>query len=142
MDFIYSSSAKLLKQNTIWNKNILQSAPAIKASILDINNYYTLIMIDIDAPRPSKNTSSPFLHWIISDLNTQKNNKNLVICPYFPPSPPYKNEPHRYEFRLYKQKQKLLSADELHYTPNFDIDKFIAMYDLEYITKNTIKVIY
>ena len=141
MDFIYSSSGKILNQNTIWNKSILQQQPSIEFKIFDNGVYYTLIMIDIDAPRPTENSSSPFLHWIVSNLNN-KNKDNLVICPYFPPSPPYKNEPHRYEFRLYKQKEKILNAHKLHYAANFDIDKFVSMYRLEYNTKNTIKVIY
>ena len=141
MDFICSASGKILKQNIIFNKSVLEKTPAIRASILDKNEYHTLIMIDIDAPRPSKNSSSPFLHWIISNLKPVLNNENLLICPYHPPSPPYKNEPHRYEFRIYKQKEKILSATKLDFTHNFDIDKFASTHSLEYVTKNIIRVV-
>ena len=141
MNFIISNSGQLLNLNTIWNKSILQHQPTIDLKNFDNDVYYTLIMIDIDAPRPTNNSSSPFLHWIISNLNNQ-NKENLVICPYFPPSPPYKNEPHRYEFRLYKQKGKIINAHNLHYMANFDIDKFVSMYNLQYYKNNTIKVIY
>ena len=37
MDFIYSSSGKILKQNNIFNKSVLEKTPVIRASILDKN---------------------------------------------------------------------------------------------------------
>ena len=90
------------------------------------NDFYTIIMVDPDAPYPEKPIYKYYLHWIII-------NNNNEFAEYHPPSPPNDSKPHRYFFFLFKQKsildpnliQKIINRK------NFNLDKFISENNLK-----------
>ncbi|KAL3265391.1 hypothetical protein HHI36_009597 [Cryptolaemus montrouzieri] len=69
--------------------------------------FYTLIMLDPDAP--SRRT--PFwkyqLHWFIGNIQDGNINNGTTIAEYIGAAPPQNSGPHRYIFLLYEQKVHL-----------------------------------
>jgi len=98
------------------------------------NKYYTLMMIDIDAPSHDNPIYSPWLHWLI--INIQNNSKNELI-PYYPPTPPKGSGNHRYIFILYEQQIGQISNNKnITKREKFKLDSFIKSNNL--IEKNRI----
>lgn len=67
----------------------------------------TLIIYDEDAPYPSRNTMSPYLHLLLTNIPDSQIEKGSVIMPYTPPSPPQNSEPHHYVVAVYNQHKKV-----------------------------------
>lgn len=70
----------------------------------DVDEYFSVIMVDPDAPFPKTPTKKYWLHWIVI-------NNNEEAVPYQPPDPPKESDKHRYCFFLFKQKKKLTPED-------------------------------
>lgn len=87
------------------------------------NDYYTIIMVDPDAPSRSNPIYKYWLHLLII-------NNDQIIIPYHPPSPPKKSGKHRYIFYLVKQTHQInmknlnLLNDNSHRS-NFNLADFI-----------------
>ena len=143
MNFIYVNNYKL-DTNNIYHKDIIKTIPTIKFINAVSNKLYTIIMIDIDAPTKNNNIYSPFLHLIVcnikgNDLISTKLNKNIIVS-YYPPSPPLKNDIHRYKFIIYEQKNFINITDNYN-RPIFDINSFIIKYNLKFVSEEIIKII-
>jgi phosphatidylethanolamine-binding protein (PEBP) family uncharacterized protein len=76
----------------------------------DDNTYYTLIMIDSDAPSKNNPIYRNWIHWIItknSNGNTFGNTFGNTLINYMKPLPPQNSREHRYIFILFKQNKKI-----------------------------------
>ena len=63
----------------------------------------TFIIYDEDAPYPSRNTSSPYLHLLVVNIPGNDISQGKVVAPYMPPNPPSNSDPHHYVVALYNQ---------------------------------------
>jgi len=82
--------------------------------------YYTLMMVDPDAPSAKTHEYRHWLHWLIVNIPSSAASgdhidvrKGHIIAPYKGPAPPLHTGSHRYVFLIYRQPQQL---DTLHVT--------------------------
>lgn len=102
------------------------------------SKYYTLIMIDPDAPSKENPYNKYWLHWIKTNI-TDKNDGDLIV-EFNPSAPPKNSGPHRYCIIVFEQKDKL---NLQHYErPKFNLKQFVKDNDLKmvhcviYVTEN------
>lgn len=70
----------------------------------DPEAFYTLIMIDPDAPNREKPTLGEWRHWLVSNIPGNDVDKGEELQLFEEPQPPQGSGLHRYVFLLYKQK--------------------------------------
>uniref|UniRef100_A0A146ZDP1 Phosphatidylethanolamine-binding protein 1 n=1 Tax=Fundulus heteroclitus TaxID=8078 RepID=A0A146ZDP1_FUNHE len=94
--------------------------------------FYTVIMVDPDAPSPKNPKMGPWLHWIVHNI-TKENPKGSTGCLYFGPSPP--RGIHRYVTLIYKQKDGTIDHSKCDYTlrNNFKFGDFVKKNKLDLI---------
>ncbi|KAF3779819.1 HEADING DATE 3A protein [Nymphaea thermarum] len=94
----------------------------------DLRTFYTLVMVDPDAPSPSSPTLGEYLHWMVIDIPATTGSAfgREVVC-YEQPRPSFGI--HRLIFVLFKQLGR-----ETVYAPtwrhNFNTRDFAAQYNL------------
>ncbi|GER53013.1 PEBP (phosphatidylethanolamine-binding protein)family protein [Striga asiatica] len=65
-------------------------------------DYYTLVMVDPDAPSPTKPTLREWLHWLVIDIPGGSDaSEGKELMPYMGPQPPIGT--HRYVFAAFRQ---------------------------------------
>ena len=108
----------------------------------DPKQKYTIIMVDPDAPSPTRPINKYWLHWL--RVNTTDG-----IVPYAGPNPPLdengKLAPHRYYIRIYQQNMSLeptILKNTYKGGGKFDLDGFVAKYQLTLIAETQFKVAY
>ncbi|XP_021726318.1 protein MOTHER of FT and TFL1-like [Chenopodium quinoa] len=90
------------------------------------DNFYTIIMIDPDAPSPSEPKMKEWLHWIIVDIPQGMDaSKGKELVEYMGPKPPTRI--HRYVFVLFRQKGPIAKQWQLPQArSNFSTRNFAA----------------
>ena len=96
---------------------------------------YALMIHDMDAPFPSNNLESPFLHYLVVNIHGNDVEKGDVIVPYMAPSPPETSRPHTYVVTLYSQESVVSSAPLMIKRERVDLKEIIAKYNLKFVTK-------
>jgi len=118
---VYFNGVKVENNMDIELKQV-QTQPKIKFNI-PANKYYTILMVDPDAPSATDPINKHWLHWMVM------NNNETVIN--FQPSLPSKNSgKHRYYIYLLEQQNKI---DKLptYSRPKFSVEQFITKYKLK-----------
>lgn len=106
------------------------------------DTYYTLIMIDPDAPSKKNPIYKNWLHWIAGNIKSDGKTLSFVtIVQYAKPSPPKNSGVHRYIIFLYKQQNKINYSDYTHPRNNFIVKDFIDKYKLIPIAGNYFRVV-
>ncbi|XP_010444040.1 PREDICTED: protein BROTHER of FT and TFL 1 [Camelina sativa] len=93
--------------------SLLQSKPRVEVGGQDLRSFFTLIMIDPDAPSPSNPYMREYLHWMVTDIpGTTDASFGREIVRYEAPKPVAGI--HRYIFVLFKQsgRQTVSAAPE------------------------------
>jgi phosphatidylethanolamine-binding protein (PEBP) family uncharacterized protein len=93
------------------------------------NTYYTLIMVDPDAPSPKCAHYRWVLHWLVVNITNFKNMDGDVVANFMSPNPPAGSGLHRYEFYIFKQKSKL-NVDKITDRHSFNFNNFVSVYSL------------
>ncbi|XP_070031614.1 protein FLOWERINGUS T 1-like [Nicotiana tomentosiformis] len=102
--------------------------PRVQIGGDDLRNFYTLVMVDPDAPSPSNPNLREYLHWLVTDIpaTTDTSFGNEVIC-YESPQPSLGI--HRFVFVLLRQLGR-----ETVYVPGwrqtFSTRDFVELYNL------------
>ncbi|KAI7848607.1 phosphatidylethanolamine-binding protein [Circinella umbellata] len=100
----------------------------------DESEFYTLMLIDPDAPSAQDNHYSPFRHWIVTNIpgSAPQINGSTAnqLSSYYKPSPPKGTGFHRYIFFLYKQKDGKLDIN------NSSIPESRAKFDFQQFAKD------
>ncbi|KAL6626930.1 hypothetical protein ACP70R_030656 [Stipagrostis hirtigluma subsp. patula] len=80
----------------------VSARPRVEVGGEDLREFYTLVIVDPDAPNPSNPTLREYLHWLVTDIpgTTDINYGREVLC-YESPRPPAGI--HRVVFVLFKQ---------------------------------------
>lgn len=81
--------------------------------ISDENKFYTLFMVDPDAPSRDEPLYREFIHWVVTDIPGSDVKSGVVVVDYMGPAPPHASGIHRYCFLAYEQKEKgVVNVDE------------------------------
>lgn len=126
---------KVLYNGLSINKGNIMSINQTKMKphiFFDINpdKYYTIILVDPDAPSKNNPIYKYWLHWLVTNI---KNNKEVIID-YDGPSPPKNSGDHRYIFILFEHDKKI--NIKLSKRNNFDINSFAKIYNLKLVDTN------
>lgn len=73
----------------------------------DASAYYTLTMIDPDAPTRQHPDISEVRHWVVVNIPGNKVNDGQTLVEYIGSGPPQGTGLHRYIFLVFKQIEKL-----------------------------------
>ncbi|KAJ3695203.1 hypothetical protein LUZ60_000580 [Juncus effusus] len=104
------------------------SQPRVEIGGNDLRTFYTLAMVDPDAPSPSNPNLREYLHWLVTDIpaTTQTSFGHEILC-YESPRP--NMGIHRFVFILFQQLGR-----ETVYAPgwrqNFNTREFAELYNL------------
>lgn len=100
------------------------------------NKFYTLIMIDPDAPTRTAPTLGQYLHWLVGNIPGCDVVYGDQLAAYIGSRPPPQTDYHRYVFVVYKQlchldfDEPYLSADTMNNRSNFSVKNFANKYAL------------
>lgn len=120
----------LVRHETIVPHSLTQNPPFVQ---FDPKNegLYTIILFDTTAPYPDNPANSPYLHWVISNVQQTSDDGDQVLA-YRPPSPPKDSPPHTYILASYRQGEDFSPYEIKDYErPKFDVDKFVQDSNLE-----------
>ena len=101
--------------------------------------YYTVMMLDGDAPYPKRNTSSPFLHFLQTNIPGNDISRGNILIPYLAAKPPTDSAPHNYVITIFQQ-SKIINADLPTSRERYNWNRFIQMYGLDAIYSLQFKV--
>ncbi|KAK7358153.1 hypothetical protein VNO77_00075 [Canavalia gladiata] len=95
----------------------------------NMDNLYTLVMTDPDAPSPSEPSMREWIHWIVVDIPGGTNpTRGKEILPYVGPRPPVGI--HRYILVLFEQKGPLGLVEQPPARASFNTRYFARQLDL------------
>lgn len=83
----------------------VQDKPVVKWTPKE-SEYYTLAMVDPDAPSRENPKFREWHHWLVGNIFGGDMNKSEVLSDYIGSGPPKGTGLHRYVFLLYKQPEK------------------------------------
>jgi phosphatidylethanolamine-binding protein (PEBP) family uncharacterized protein len=86
------------------------STAAAAAEAADDEVYYTLVLVDPDAPSRLHPTMRDFVHWVVLNIPGADVTSGAAVVPYVGPRPPYGSGLHRCVFSLYIQRKKFSDA--------------------------------
>ena len=111
-----------------------QIAPVVNYN-KDINKWYTLMMVDPDAPSPSNPKYRYWLHWLVVNQSTDSDGN--IINEYNGPNPPEGS--HRYYICILNQ-PSYISGIKKQERKRFQVSDFVNEYDLKLISCTKFKV--
>ena len=88
------------------------------------NKFYTIIMIDPDAPSCTNPTNKYWLHWLVTNI-TKDNMKGTSIVDYNRPNPSVGSGAHRYYFVLFEHNNILNINKKLNIRSKFNLKDFL-----------------
>ncbi|XP_075484926.1 protein VERNALIZATION 3-like [Primulina tabacum] len=102
--------------------------PRVEVGGEDLRIFYTLVMVDPDAPSPSDPNLREYLHWLVTDIpeTTEATFGNEIVC-YESPRPSMGI--HRFVFVLFRQlgRQTVYAPG---WRQNFNTREFAELYNL------------
>lgn len=142
LEIIYGT---LRNNGSIVNQCETKSSPIIRYTGAE-DGYYTLMMVDPDAPSHKNPTEAEWRHWVVGNIpaSTLRSGFNdctagiSILTKYNEPFPPPSSGWHRYYFKLYKQP----GSEPLPWYPiggprnKWDSSQFAKQYNLVKITQS------
>ncbi|KAJ4793314.1 Flowering locus T [Rhynchospora pubera] len=111
-----------LKPSQVVNK------PRVDVGGNDLRTFYTLVMVDPDAPSPSEPNHRETLHWLVANIpGTTGVNFGQEIVSYEEPKPTLGI--HRFVFVLFQQPSRQ-TVEAPGWRPNFNTRDFAELYNL------------
>lgn len=129
MDNNYKNNLTIKFNNMVINygstldKSITKIKPLLNFA-WEKNKFYTIIMIDPDAPNASNPKYKYWLHWLIINKTTDLHVYD-IINDYEGPSPPDKSGPHRYYICVFEQDNWIAPMSKFT-RANFNIGNFVS----------------
>lgn len=106
----------------------------------NLGQYYTVVMYDLDAPYPRIPNKSPFVHYLVVNVQDNSINYGQTLAKYIPPYPPTDSPPHRYVVEVYVQKNLKTDVTLSSSRDNFDVRKYSDYYGDKIISSQQFKV--
>lgn len=122
-------------------------APRIKYPAADPNAFYTIIMLDPDAPKTLPNHA--YRHLMVVDVSGSKLQEGLgniefgsgrLLTVYAPPKPPKGTGIHNYQFRLYLQKSRWTENSISDVRGNWPVDLVAEKANLYEVARRTFTI--
>ena len=142
---LYKNNCIQIDPNQIYQQKDFEKNPFIQIhsnNKSDSKSVYCIIMYDIHAPNPINSYLSPYLHWIMLDIQFEENKP--INCydfiNYVPPTPPFGT--HTYIVACYQQNELLKNKKipKINKLSNFDIENFVKQCNLKLITETKFQV--
>nr|ATU06684.1 FT1 [Tulipa gesneriana] len=103
--------------------------PRVEIGGDDLGSFYTLLMVDPDAPNPSDPHLREYLHWLVTDIpGTTGPNYGQELVSYESPRPT--SGIHRFVFILFKQHLGRQSVYAPGWRQNFNTRDFAEIYNI------------
>lgn len=135
LEITYSNSVKVVMGKELTPTQV-KNKPTVKWTAKD-TEYYTLAMIDPDAPSRASPKFREWHHWLLGNIYGGDMNKAEVLSDYIGAGPPKGTGLHRYVFLVYKQPEKCNFSKVLKLHSNsgdnrgkFSISKFSQEYKI------------
>lgn len=109
----------------------------LKVDWKPMKKLYTIIMYDLDAPSASSRANSPYLHWLVT--NIEGNNVGKGTMAYMPPKPGMGSGLHRYVVALYEQ-SGVIPKKAISVRNNFDVEGFAVSNKLKLVDHEVLVV--
>lgn len=120
----------------------VQTQPLVQWNGAESSGFYTVLMVDPDAPTPGAPTLSPIMHWVAVNVpgttlalgfsNSTRASDVEELFPYHGPHPPVGSAPHRYGLFVFRQP----GTSRITFKPlpvsriNWDYEAFLAQYGM------------
>lgn len=104
--------------------------------------FYTLIMIDPDAPMSIRPIFAEYRHWMVVNIPGRSVPRGNTLREYVPPAPPRASGGHRIVFAVFKQPhwirfpERRIPRDSGRLRARFKTNNFANKYKLELIAAN------
>jgi len=92
----------------------------------ETGKYYTLVMLDPDAPSRKNPKFRSWLHWIVINIQSGRVKNGTEVVSYRPPTPPPGSGKHRYIFFLLQQEQRLKKVITVKDRASFDLNAYAS----------------
>ncbi|KAF7834534.1 protein HEADING DATE 3A-like [Senna tora] len=127
MRVIYPNNREVINSRELRPSHVLNQ-PRVEVGGDDLRTFYTLVMVDPDAPSPSDPSLREYLHWLVTDIpgTTGASYGQEIVC-YESPRPTVGI--HRYVFVLFRQlgRQTVYAPG---WRQNFNTRDFAELYNL------------
>nr|QLM02161.1 flowering locus T 1A [Masdevallia wendlandiana] len=124
-----SFSNKLVFNGCDLRPSSVANRPRVEVGGEDMRVFYTLIMVDLDAPNPSNPTLKEYLHWMVTDIPaTTDASFGHEVVEYESPHP--MTGIHRIVIALLRQQKKGTINLKPNSRENFDTQTFAQAYNL------------
>lgn len=130
----YTTGAKVNQGNELTPTQV-KDPPTVRWAA-DENTFYTLCMIDPDAPSRANPKFREWHHWLVGNIPGSNIEKGDTLSAYIGSGPPKGSGLHRYVFVIYKQpgkidfKEQRLSNTSGQKRGEFSVKKFADKYNL------------
>lgn len=97
------------------------------------NTYYTVLLVDPDAPSHTAPRFRHWLHWLVVNVPNSCNvREGNTVMPYAGPNPPVASGPHRYAFLVYAQPARITEkeAQVQEARGGFNLENFVKDFKL------------
>jgi phosphatidylethanolamine-binding protein (PEBP) family uncharacterized protein len=118
---VYFGNKKIENDETV-DLQVVQSKPNIKFNV-PAGKYYTILMVDPDAPSKNHPDNKYWLHWMVV------NNYNTIVD-FKPSTPSPGTGEHRYYIWLLEQQQEI-KVPNTYSRQKFPVKQFIGNYKLK-----------
>lgn len=88
--------------------------------------YYTLVMLDPDAPSKKEPKFRSWLHWLVINIRDGLVANGTDVMPYMPPTPPKGSGKHRYVFLVFQQEKRQKIVDTIKKRSKFSINDYAS----------------
>ncbi|KAL8032247.1 hypothetical protein ABFX02_13G083300 [Erythranthe guttata] len=128
MQVIIKGGKKVVNGSTLKPSQV-STHPTVHIGGDDLRHFYTLVLVDPDAPSPTNPIHKEYLHWIVTDIHgTTDTSFGNEIMTYEVPQPMLGI--HRFVFVLFKQQSRQIVVAPEH-RQNFNMREFSQQYNLD-----------
>ncbi|UJR32294.1 hypothetical protein I4U23_019758 [Adineta vaga] len=125
---------KVIRENS-FDQHKTHAHPTVEIDTVSSEAYYTLILIDTDAPHKDNPINSPYLHWIIANFQGTTIVDAHTLCTYQAPKVG-SDDKHRFIFLLYESNEPIgaLPIIEQEKRRRFPLKQFVEENQLTLVT--------
>lgn len=102
----------------------------------DKKAFYTVCMVDPDAPKGKESKFKEWNHWTVGNIPGNNIKQGQPLVEYLPPCPQRNSPPHRYTYMVYKQPSRInfneprIPANSFQNRDGFSMRNFAEKYQL------------
>jgi len=129
-----SFKATKIKMGCEYNACKLKCMPRVVYPVCE-NSFYTVMLVDPDAPRRYEPSESLWLHWLVGNISGLNLFDGDFRVEYVPPAPPPDTGLHRYVFLVFRQENYNCYQEDVIYSHQIDGRSNFSLADYCYCYK-------